>query len=62
MLGYMEDGDGTEVGLRGREGVVGLPVLLSDEFDDLVGMTQAGGTALNLSVDLFPTAMNLSPP
>ena len=58
MLAYMDDGDATEVGLVGREGVVGLPILLSDEFDDLEAMTQCQGTALSLSSDAFRAAMD----
>jgi CRP-like cAMP-binding protein len=49
MVATLEDGDGAEVGLVGREGMVGLPVLLGDDFfDDLEAMVQAPGTALSI--------------
>src|SRR5437764_375283 len=46
MLAYMEDGDGAEVGLVGREGMVGLPILLGADNDDIEAMVQSPGTAL----------------
>src|SRR4051812_13449554 len=48
MVATMEDGDGAEVGLVGYEGMLGLPLLLDDVFDDLEAMVQAPGTALRL--------------
>ena len=48
MVITLEDGDGAEVGLVGREGMVGLPVLLRADCDDLEAMVQAQGTALRL--------------
>ena len=48
MLAYMEDGDAAEVGLVGREGFVGLPVLLGADSDDLEAMVQSPGTALRM--------------
>jgi CRP-like cAMP-binding protein len=44
MLAYMEDGDAAEVGLIGREGFIGLPVLLGADHDDIEAMVQAPGT------------------
>jgi hypothetical protein len=38
MLAPMEDGDSAEVGLIGCEGLVGLPVVLGEPFDDLEAM------------------------
>jgi CRP-like cAMP-binding protein len=61
MLAYMDDGDATEVGFVGWEGVVGLPVLLSESADDLEAMTQCQGTALSLSSDAFRAAMEDDP-
>ena len=40
MLAYMEDGDAAEVGLIGCEGLVGLPVLLGADHDDLEAVVQ----------------------
>jgi CRP-like cAMP-binding protein len=61
MLAYMEDGAAAEVGLVGREGLVGLPVLLDDECDDLVGMVQAESTALRMAADAFREALDAIP-
>lgn len=57
MLGYMEDGDAAEVGLMGPEGMVGLPVLLGDDHDDLEAIVQCSGTALSLGAEIFRAAM-----
>ncbi|MFD1108226.1 Crp/Fnr family transcriptional regulator [Pseudoroseomonas ludipueritiae] len=61
MLATMEDGDATEVGLVGFEGVVGLPVILADEFDDLEAVVQAAGTAFAVSAVALRQAMDEDP-
>jgi CRP-like cAMP-binding protein len=61
MIAYMEDGDAAEVGLIGFEGVVGLPVILGEEFDDLEAMVQAPGKAFCLSAAALRQAMNDDP-
>jgi CRP-like cAMP-binding protein len=53
MLAYMEDGDAAEVGMVGREGMVGLPVLLGAEHDDIEAMVQSPGTALRMDAQAF---------
>ncbi|MBL6458334.1 Crp/Fnr family transcriptional regulator [Belnapia sp. T6] len=53
ILAYLEDGDAAEVGLIGREGMVGLPVLLGGDQDDLEAMVQAPGTALRMDAAAF---------
>jgi CRP-like cAMP-binding protein len=53
MLAYLEDGDAAEVGLVGREGMVGLPVLLGADHDDIEAMVQAPGTALRMDAQAF---------
>jgi CRP-like cAMP-binding protein len=53
MLAYMEDGDAAEVGLIGREGFIGLPVLLGADHDDIEAMVQSPGTALRLDAAAF---------
>ncbi len=53
MLAYMEDGDAAEVGLIGREGFVGLPVLLGADHDDIEAMVQSPGTALRMDARAF---------
>ncbi|WP_043344372.1 Crp/Fnr family transcriptional regulator [Belnapia moabensis] len=53
MLAYMEDGDAAEVGLIGREGFIGLPVLLGADHDDIEAMVQGPGTALRMDARAF---------
>jgi CRP-like cAMP-binding protein len=53
MLAYMEDGDAAEVGLAGHEGMVGLPVLLGADHDDIEAMVQSPGTALRMDAQAF---------
>src|SRR5690349_23242037 len=61
MLAFMEDGDAAEVGLVGREGMIGLPVLLGGEGDDLEGMVQCPGTALRMHAGAFREALDEHP-
>ncbi len=61
MLAYMEDGDAAEVGLTGREGFVGLPVLLGADHDDIEAMVQAQGIALRMDARAFREALERSP-
>jgi CRP-like cAMP-binding protein len=49
----MEDGDAAEVGLAGYEGMVGLPVLLGADHDDIEAMVQMPGTALRMDAQAF---------
>jgi CRP-like cAMP-binding protein len=53
MLAYMEDGDAAEVGMIGYEGMVGLPVLLGADNDDIEAMVQVPGTALRMDTRAF---------
>jgi CRP-like cAMP-binding protein len=53
MLAYLESGDAAEVGLVGREGMIGLPVLLGVDSSDLEAMVQAPGTALRMDAQAF---------
>jgi len=61
MLAYMEDGDAAEVGLVGREGMIGLPVLLGAECDDIEAMVQTPGTALRMNAVGFREALDRIP-
>ena len=61
MLAYMEDGDAAEVGLVGREGVVGLPILLGADCNDLEAMVQAPGMALRMDAAAFRQALEQIP-
>ena len=53
MLATLENGDAAEVGLIGREGMVGLPLLLGTDHAPFEAMTQAGGTVLRLDAAAF---------
>ncbi len=53
MLAYLENGDAVEVGLVGREGFAGLPVLLGADHDDIEAMVQGPGTALRMDARAF---------
>jgi CRP-like cAMP-binding protein len=61
MLAHLEDGDAAEVGLTGREGFVGLPVLLGADRDDLEAMVQNPGTALRMDAAAFREELDRLP-
>ena len=61
MVAYMEDGDAAEVGLVGREGFLGVPVLLGGDSNDLETMVQSAGTALRMDVPAFREALERIP-
>ena len=58
MLAYLEDGDAAEVGLVGRERMVGLPLLLGG---DLEAMVQCPGCALRMDAAAFRDALERVP-
>jgi CRP-like cAMP-binding protein len=53
MLAYMEGGGAAEVGMVGREGMIGLPIMVGAEHDDIEALVQAPGTALRMGVQMF---------
>jgi CRP-like cAMP-binding protein len=61
MLAPLEDGDAAEVGHIGRDGLVGLPVILGEPFDDLEAMVQCQGSALSMEADTLRAAMERDP-
>ena len=61
MMAYLEDGDAAEVGMIGRDGFVGLPVLLGAECDDIEAMVQSAGTALRMDTAAFREALERIP-
>ena len=61
MVAYMEDGDAAEVGMVGREGMVGLPVLLGAECDDIEALVQSPGTALRMGAAAFRAELDRAP-
>jgi CRP-like cAMP-binding protein len=48
LLATLEDGEQVEVGVAGREGLVGLPLLLGDDRSFVEGRVQMQGTALRI--------------
>jgi CRP-like cAMP-binding protein len=61
MLAHMEDGDAAEVGMIGPEGMVGLPVLLGADHDDIEAMVQLPGTALRMDTQAFREELDYMP-
>jgi CRP-like cAMP-binding protein len=53
MLAHLESGDAAEVGLVGREGMIGLPILLGSNRDDVEAVVQGPGTALRMDARAF---------
>ena len=60
LLATLSNGDAAEVGIVGREGLVGLPLLFGADRSPLGGLVQAGGTALRLGSAQFLAAIEAS--
>jgi len=56
----LEDGSVAEVGLTGREGMIGLPLLFGDDRNLTESLVQASGIALRLSAAAFRDALGES--
>jgi CRP-like cAMP-binding protein len=61
MLAVLDDGDAAEVGVVGREGMVGLPLLLGTDRAAMEAMSQAPCTVLRLDAAAFRDELELSP-
>jgi CRP-like cAMP-binding protein len=61
MLAALEDGDAVEVGLVGREGMVGIPLALAADRSPLEALVQAEGRALQLDAGVFLARMDEDP-
>lgn len=61
MLAPMEDGDSAEVGLIGYEGLVGLPIVLGEPFDDVEAMVQCAGNGWSMKAAALRAAMEEDP-
>jgi CRP-like cAMP-binding protein len=61
MVAVLEGGQLMEVGLVGREGMVGLPVVLGAESASTEAMVQAAGAALSLPAATLVEALEGSP-
>jgi CRP-like cAMP-binding protein len=53
MVARLSDGTRSEVGVVGREGMVGLPLLLNAKTSPIEGVVQLEGSALRLSAMVF---------
>ena len=57
LIAALDDGDAAEVGIIGREGMLGLPLALGDDRSFVEVLIQGEGTALQLDARVFQTAM-----
>lgn len=53
LIASTENGGFIEVGIAGKEGMIGVPVVLGDEISTLRGVVQAPGSALKLSATVL---------
>jgi CRP-like cAMP-binding protein len=53
LVAIMEDGATTEVGLIGKEGMVGLPVILGSNYSTSRAIVQIANSAVMLSTDIL---------
>ncbi|MFC7543658.1 Crp/Fnr family transcriptional regulator [Siccirubricoccus deserti] len=60
MIAALDGGDAAEVGLVGREGMVGIPLLLGSDRSPTEAMCQGSGIALRLSTSAFREEMDRS--
>jgi CRP-like cAMP-binding protein len=61
LIADMEGEDGVEVGLIGREGLVGVAALLGGSVAEVRALVQVAGTALRVEVSAFATLAEGSP-
>ena len=61
MLAALDDGDSAEVGMIGREGMIGLPLIFGTDRSLVEAMVQAGGTAIRLAASTFQHAIEERP-
>lgn len=62
MIARLEDGLSAEVGLVGREGMVGLPLVFGIEISGVEVLVQGPGTALRMEAGAFRHALDEHPP
>ena len=57
LLATLEDGEQVEVGIAGREGLIGLPLVLGDDRSLVEARVQMEGTALRMDAAAFRDEM-----
>ena len=62
LIAQLEDGMTAEVGMVGREGMVGLPLVFGVGSSYVLAMVQASGTALRMEAGAFQQALAEHPP
>ena len=62
MIMHLEDGLSAEVGLVGREGMAGLPLVFGVETSEVETLVQGPGTALRMEAGAFRQALDEHPP
>jgi len=62
LLTIVEDHLALEVGMVGREGMVGIPLALGIEVSPVRALVQGGGPALRMNRARFLSALRRSPP
>ncbi len=62
MLAYLEDGSTTEVGLIGREGMVGLTIFLGGAATHDEALVQIAGSAMRMKSEVFKRAISVGSP
>ena len=60
LLATLEDGEQVEVGIAGREGLIGLPLVFGDDRSLVEARVQMEGTALRIGAAAFRDAMEES--
>jgi CRP-like cAMP-binding protein len=61
LLAHMEDGSLVEVGVTGREGMVGMPLVLGADTSSTLALVEMPGTALRLRAPALREALEASP-
>jgi CRP-like cAMP-binding protein len=61
LVASLEDGAQAEVGLTGREGMVGLPLVIGIDTPFVEAFVQADGSALSMEAGAFRNAMQEEP-
>ena len=61
MIAVLENGDAAEVGMVGREGMVGLPLVYGTDRSPVEAMVQSEGTAFSIEADAFRRALETAP-